>query len=138
MYSTPSAHSSLDSKETKLKAYTQAKSFFNFFKMRFTSLVSAFALVAIGQAFTIPKNTAPGVYEVTTRDDGTVVHQRLPDAERVAARALKRSPQGQDPGPTSDRIWCGCGFTMTPDQTDAVVANLKNQMDNGKQFHTIH
>jgi hypothetical protein len=100
--------------------------------MRFTTIFQILAAAALSQALIIPKDiTADGVYQVTTKADGTEVHTKIANTtslDAVAVPALERRGNGQ--------TWCGCGIQMDPGSCDAAVADIKNQFGGGNTVNS--
>ena len=101
--------------------------------MRFTNIISTFALAASVSAWKIPRNTQDGVYTVDTLEDSTEVHTKIASAADID-RSIPESALDISPAPKSEletrgahRIWCGCGFDMNRGDCDAAVADLKRQ-----------
>jgi hypothetical protein len=109
-----------------IKSKLQART--SIFTMRFFGIISALTAVALTHGFVIPSGTTDGVYAVTTRADGTDVHTKI-----AASSETKRGVPVLDEGlplerRQSDRIWCGCGYSMDASNCDAAVSDLKNQL----------
>jgi hypothetical protein len=100
--------------------------------MRFTTIFQILAAAALSQALIIPKDiTADGVYQVTTKVDGTEVHTKIANTtslDAVTVSALERRGNGQ--------TWCGCGIQMDQGSCDAAVADIENQFGNGNNVNS--
>lgn len=94
--------------------------------MRFLSVATLLALGSSIQGFVIPRDSADGLYSITTYENGTEVRTKLEDRPNsfqsawLPARSLERRDDGQ--------LWCGCGFTLNPQDTDAAVEDMKYQL----------
>lgn len=101
--------------------------------MRFTNIITTFALAASVSGWKIPENTQDGVYVVDTLEDGTEVHTKIAETADID-RSIPEDVLNMSPVPTSElekrapgQIWCGCGFDMNRGNCDAAVDDLKRQ-----------
>lgn len=92
----------------------------------------AFALLATTSAFIIPKNQVDGLYQVRRDISGNELHEALAppsrrDTDSVTAPATNYLEKRGSLG----KVHCGCGNTLDHSDTDAAVADLKNQLTSG-------
>lgn len=95
-----------------------------------TFLTSALALLSGTSAFVLPDNPIDGIYQVRRSASGAEVHSSLGLAPMQPSTSPSISSGHQlakrdDPWGST---WCGCGFGLDHDDTDAAVADLKSQL----------
>ncbi|KAF3922131.1 hypothetical protein AA313_de0206012 [Arthrobotrys entomopaga] len=96
--------------------------------MQLTNVLAVLALaVASTKAIAIPNNLSEGVYQTYTDENGKVITEKLDTRlTTVGGTSSPSSPLKRSP----DYYFCGCGFNMNPGNTDAAVADIKNQLNN--------
>jgi hypothetical protein len=97
-------------------------------------------LAAIGSSFTLPEDTADGVYRAYHNDAGEEVLELLP-ATALQSRSNPptvaidaRSLSKQRAAPLSARhevTWCGCGLSMNTGDTNFATARLQSAVNAG-------
>jgi hypothetical protein len=110
--------------------------------MRYSLVALAAAFLSTTSAYVLPSNQADGFYRVVRSADGQEVHEALDTAPTrrytsPSAQHLSKRDFGQ--------THCGCGIKLNTGDTDAAVADLKNQLsDKGHwispslSYYSIH
>lgn len=99
-------------------------------------IVSSSALCG---AYSIPRSVVDGIYGISRTELGYEIHTRLSDPTAPAFGA----PSVADDIPDIHKrqiphdgmlTWCNCSTGMHPSETDAAVADLKQQLSSGQRF----
>ncbi|KAJ6442959.1 conjugation with cellular fusion- protein [Purpureocillium lavendulum] len=88
------------------------------------------ALVALGNAATVPRGMADGVYAVSLIN-GREVHTRLSGPVDPAVSDLSVTNEKRDDPKSPYNTYCGCRIQLDVGHTNSAISDIKTQLSNG-------